>query len=1036
MEIGIPSTDTVPNRTQHSNLNENAYSNHSSRSATPILPFSNNKNDSAVNTNIKTPSISPPLLLFNNNDKDEESSNTQLALTDSTQPQTQMDQSAKNKFAMIEAKDEAELNSIIDFVKSKYPHVNIHLCTNPSSNSKPISNMIKNSNDHNNNKNSNKINIQRDNNLSTVTNNYKNCLTANYLYDCHRRLSSERTTSVERQESRDSGFWSMKSLSLSDSHYTDHALTGKQPQHVAATNVANQDRSSQDLNANKNVSSNELPSRSPQVSINTSDVTVNSLNPSTYCWKKWKKGQVWRYNSSLSELENLSISNSQSTNKTENESKHSFENNDSNSYDSSQMLHFTQHQSYNEREQQPNNTQQHFNDAKPLTNSSQAFNFPSGLNLSENENTKLTRSTTQLADYANVSTGFEMSTLSPLRSIAEQTLKASSSIMWSSTSILDKLNTSNVNCNVFKDEKLNLKGNKRRGKLTRDITIDKDDENSFNNGSNSLKNVINNEKSMIDLQSNTSTTENSLIKHELRLLNPSSSKSLSLQYRSASSHQNGRISPPEKRVSLSFEENSDKNVDPISNEWTKYDGSAQRGDSGYKKTLDRTQMSIDEGDGHVTATPKPANITSNVHAPTLFNNQQQQQSKNFNSYLTRLLTQNYFVNDDILKQYKNNIPSSLRHTYQQQQLNSNKTVFNSNGLDSSTSPSTSPSPSSYASLSPLSNKTSILATTKQVNNSMSPDMMATAFATVTAAHLVNNNSSNNSNTNSFNIKSNEASVNTSTSPNSTLNSHYEFYKDLQSKLIIRANSENEETACSAMSVENKNHSSLTIDKKYKSPINYSSTMTTSYNFKPNNTNSFLTSQQTKQMCRSSSSPSYSSAPDQQFHGGEFASHSPSSALSLSNNNNQTSMPNQINMNSQHTSAISNPSSSFLNQTSIFNQINPSYNKSVSSFNIYENNNNSKGNSNFQKSNDSFFHKSSSLSNHSLNNEDDPTSTLINETNNNEQIKNLKEPVKQQMKNNLKPPEIVITETKPDTNEQQVISYQMRNVNFDFNSKRL
>jgi hypothetical protein len=55
--------------------------------------------------------------------------------------------------------------------------------------------------------------------------------------------------------------------------------------------------------------------------------------------------------------------------------------------------------------------------------------------------------------------------------------------------------------------------------------------------------------------------------------------------------------------------------------------------------------------------------------------------------------------------------------------------------------------------------------------------------------------------------------------------------------------------------------------------------------------------------------------------------------------------------------------------------------------------------------------------------------------NNNEIKNLMEPLKQQIKNNLKPPEIVITETKPDTNEQQVISYQMRNVNFDFNSKR-
>jgi hypothetical protein len=104
----------------------------------------------------------------------------------------------------------------------------------------------------------------------------------------------------------------MKSLSLSDSHYNDHALISKQQiQQIPNINMANHDRlnSNQDLNPSRNMSqTKELPSKSQQqVSINTADVTVNSLNPSTYCWKKWKKGQVWRYNSSLSELENLSI---------------------------------------------------------------------------------------------------------------------------------------------------------------------------------------------------------------------------------------------------------------------------------------------------------------------------------------------------------------------------------------------------------------------------------------------------------------------------------------------------------------------------------------------------------------------------------------------------------------------------------------------------------------------------------------------------------------------------------------------------------
>ena len=395
--------------------------------------------------------------------------------------------------ALIEAKDLAELDLIIQSIKKQFPTVNVHVGSNKEapiecSPIKQEANEVLSSTPATHSSHRNYLNVSSSSSESAKSNSYsgfRNQLTTNgpMLNGARVANAGDRASSIdnsslsssnasfERQESKDSGFWnlnkysfeSMKSLSISDSnpHNSLHVqLTAqKQQQHAYATikQVA--------VNGGKTSLS---PHKSETVEPRKFLLTSPTNKSSVY---NWKKGQAWRYSSSnLSENSNMA-----NTNENSNTSFNANSNNSSFS---------------NERaEDEPSN-------APPPPHS---FGF---------------------------SNSFEY-----------EPVKARSDCLphWSSTSHLE---VTDSNCLSLPSAASSVKGHKRRGKLMRERTIDNADELSLANcfgSSCSNEAAVNKKEGSPGRQSNTACGSSST---------------------SSAAANNGRVSPPEKRLTLGTEFNT------------------------------------------------------------------------------------------------------------------------------------------------------------------------------------------------------------------------------------------------------------------------------------------------------------------------------------------------------------------------------------------------------------------------------------------------------------------------------------------------
>ncbi len=212
------------------------------------------------------------------------------------------------------------------------------------------------------------------NNLSTNTC-YYNQMDRASSFDNSSSISSN-NNSFERQESKDSGycnrskssFGSIKSLSLGEN-------SGHQKHLLQQQNLNQQLQSSQIKQAPIQFDFDLKMSLSPTNGSNSGRIDTESrrfltsptnfTKSSVYNWKKWKKGQTWRYNSSsnLSETNSMPATNENSNN--------SFNNGYSNNSSFS-----------NEKAEEDYQIS-----SSGLQQSSAICSHPSGLSFSESENT-------------------------------------------------------------------------------------------------------------------------------------------------------------------------------------------------------------------------------------------------------------------------------------------------------------------------------------------------------------------------------------------------------------------------------------------------------------------------------------------------------------------------------------------------------------------------------------------------------------------------------------------------------------------------
>lgn len=666
------------------------------------------------NVKAEAGSPSPPLLLLQTGNE---------STDDSSKPSdTSSNSSCEKPLALIQANDLNEMNLVLKSLKINFPNVNVHLCLNSL-----------NETNVNNKEERHKLSPKASTNQVQI----KNCLSASYKHHSDRASSIDNSTlSIERQESRDSGFWttskcsfeSTKSLSISDSHSNDATAptTLLIPIHLQQQQQQHSSKPQTPTNEEKAGASGQ-----PENEISRKYLTSpTSFSKSPlYNWKKWKKGQAWRYNSSGSNL-------SQSDCSTNNEDALS-RNNSLNcaSFDSTNM------------------------------NSNQA-------NENELGDTASIPNLSQTHASSHFSNSFESSCTTPGSSATVSNLTIQTSNlnhhMWSSTSKLDELSNhkslsfSGTSTTIPSAASTNFltveqsKAHKRRGKLVRDRTIDNTDDqqslNSFNNLTinNNSNNLTNNH---VKLESTRFDSISSLISP----LSISNSKD-SLNNLSNSNNQrdqnpflstNGRVSPPEKRVSLN----------------------------------------------NTASSPSSTNQNQDLEQQ-----QQQHQSPNLNLIMSHLLNQN-------------KIPQSAAKT----------------SASSSLSSSPAPTPSSI----------------HDVMNSAAVVAAAAAIAAVMSNNPSPGTGPSNPSTNDK-ITGNFEST-------SFLN-QYDFYKDLQAKLSIKTN-ENDEA--------NKVQQAKFIpssNSMFKSTAHSPSTQS------PNNQQqqlkqvNYLSNQQqtTKIVSRSNSSPSYSS----------------------------------------------------------------------------------------------------------------------------------------------------------------------------------
>lgn len=240
----------------------------------------------------------------------------------------------------------------------------------------------------------------------------------------------------------------------------------------------------------------------------TSPTNVN--RSSIHNWKKWKKGQAWRYNSTS----NLSENSTQNINENSNNSFNANSNNSSFSYEK------TEEELLNEQSQTNNFLSSQMNNSK-------TYGF---------------------------SNSFEYETTS---NSSHQPLYSKSNCLpqWSSTSQIEKNSANSSFAPAALAGEESLKGKKRRGKLMRDQTIDNADEQSTS--INCLNPACPNPSCMKESNSSPflNHNENSLKSCDVSPKNLSRCSSPGVM--AANAAKNGRVSPPEKRVTL--DSNTDLN---------------------------------------------------------------------------------------------------------------------------------------------------------------------------------------------------------------------------------------------------------------------------------------------------------------------------------------------------------------------------------------------------------------------------------------------------------------------------------------------
>lgn len=449
--------------------------------------------------------------------------------------------------AFIEAPDINEMNMVIHALKKLFPNVNLHLMNeelNISEERKedwyvkneseikreavdePMSNNhlnVFNKNTHSSDISKPTQNMQqkpdsyqlyRTHNLSTNSCYYGNSDRASSIDNSS--LSSN-NTSFERQESRDSGycnnhtqreskgsFESTKSLSIGES-----TVNQQKQKELTYNNIYSKNQPVLFDYDQKTLSPSSHRNETDSRKFLTSPTSFN--RSSIYNWKKWKKGQAWRYNSSS----NLS-ENSNNINENSNNSLNANSNNSSFSYEK---------------------TEDELNE--------QATSYVA-----------TTGHKYQGSSFC-FSNSFEYETSKP-NNLAKVELLP----QWSSTSHIDKHDNMTISNHTISNDP--VKSRKRRGKLVRDRTIDNADEQS--NSMNCLNPTCLNPSCQNE---NYCSTNGSLLnQNENSLKSDGSPKNLS---RSTSPSvlvvpKNGRISPPEKRVSLDSnestnnEENNSQNI--------------------------------------------------------------------------------------------------------------------------------------------------------------------------------------------------------------------------------------------------------------------------------------------------------------------------------------------------------------------------------------------------------------------------------------------------------------------------------------------
>jgi len=208
------------------------------------------------------------------------------------------------QLALIEAHDSNELNLILNTIKQIFPGVNVQICSNPNEEASK--------------ENKSYLTVSRTNcsspDSSKLSNVSRYCLSTKPAEKkgCDRASSIDNSSfnmSMERQESKDSGFWtrtkcsfeSMKSLSISD----QPALKITNTNNSSNVNV----NGNNTMNTNENVDNETNRTNAPlspsmssgfNLNANSSKIVPEAQNEnfltsprsSVSCnWKKWKKGQ-------------------------------------------------------------------------------------------------------------------------------------------------------------------------------------------------------------------------------------------------------------------------------------------------------------------------------------------------------------------------------------------------------------------------------------------------------------------------------------------------------------------------------------------------------------------------------------------------------------------------------------------------------------------------------------------------------------------------------------------------------------------------